>query len=108
MSSWSRVITFEELAQRDIMYFLPPGGVDNGVFAANWIQLADVDEADVAPVLQCLADADVGGHVATPGGGRRNPHRTIIHRLYVDAMQYGRAEAAVMEFLRGKARRAGI
>jgi hypothetical protein len=105
MGSWSRVITFEELAQRDIMYFLPPGGVDNGVFASNWIQLADLDESDVAPVLRWLADADIGGHVATPGGGRRNPRAAVIHRLYVDAMQYGGAESALMEYLRDRSRR---
>jgi hypothetical protein len=104
MSSWSRVITFDELARRDVMYFLPPGGIDNGVFAATWIQLADLDEAEVAPVLQRLADADVGAHVATPGGGRRNPRRPIIHRLYVDGMQYGLAEAELMEFMRRQSR----
>jgi hypothetical protein len=105
MGSWSRVITFEEMARRDVMYFLPPGGIDNGVFASNWIQLADLDEPDVAPVLRWLAAADIGGHVATPGGGRRNPRAAVIHRLYVDAMQYGGAESALMEYLRDRSRR---
>jgi hypothetical protein len=48
MGSRSRVISFEELDQRDITYFLPPGGVHNQVFAGNWIQLADLEEPDVA------------------------------------------------------------
>ena len=104
MSSWSRVISFDELARRDVMYFLPPGGMDNGVFAGNWVQLADLDAEDVAPVLQRLADADVGGHVASPGGGRRNPRRVVIHRLYVDAMQYGNAESVLLDYLRDKRR----
>jgi hypothetical protein len=104
MSSWSRVISFDELARRDVMYFLPPGGMDNGVFAGNWVQLADLDAEDVAPVLQRLADADVGGHVASPGGGRKDPHRVVIHRLYVDAMQYGSAESVLLDYLRDKRR----
>jgi hypothetical protein len=104
MSSWSRVISFDELARRDIMYFLPPGGMDNGVFAGNWVQLADLDGDDVQPVLHRLADADVGGHVASPGGRRRDPHRVVIHRLYVDAMQYGAAESVLLEYLRDKRR----
>ncbi|CAN5553609.1 hypothetical protein BH09ACT8_BH09ACT8_18700 [soil metagenome] len=104
MSSWSRVISFDELAQRDIMYFLPPGGLDNGVFASNWVQLADLDADDVAPVLERLAGADVGGHVASPGGGRRDPRRVVIHRLYVDAMQYGSAESVLLDYLRDKRR----
>jgi hypothetical protein len=104
MSSWSRVISFDQLAQRDIMYFLPPGGTDNGVFAGNWVQLADLDGDDIEPVLRRLAAADVGGHVASPGGGRRGPRRVVIHRLYVDAMQFGAAETVLLEYLRDKRR----
>ena len=43
------------------------GGVDNGVWASAWAELADLDVADVAPVLRLLADADVGGYVGKPG-----------------------------------------
>jgi hypothetical protein len=67
---------------------LPPGGVDNGVWASAWAELADLDAAEVAPVLRLLADADVGGYVATPGGRINRPNRRAIHRLWVDSLQY--------------------
>lgn len=43
-----------------IVFWLPPGGVDNGVWAS--------------------ADADVGGYVGSPGGGIKRPGRRVIHR----------------------------
>ncbi len=98
------MVSFEDLAQRGVMYFLPPGGVYNDVWASNWVLLVDLDKNDVAPVLERLAAADIGGYVATPGGGRRDPHRQVIHCLYVDTQQYGRAEAVVIDYLRDRRR----
>jgi hypothetical protein len=89
------------------MYFLPPGGVYNDVWASTWVLLADIDDRDAAPVLRGLADADIGGYVATPAGIRRDPRRTVVRTLYVDTMQYGRAEAVLMKYLQQR-RREGV
>jgi hypothetical protein len=65
--------------------------------ASVWAELADLDAADVAPVLRLLAQADVGGYVATPGG--TSMRRSVIHRLWVDSLQYHRAEDVLMAYL---------
>jgi hypothetical protein len=88
------------------MFWLPPGGVDNGVWASAWAELADLGPTDVEPVLHLLAKADIGGYVATPGGASR-PHRRVIHRLWVDSLQYHRAEDVLMSYLNARCRRSG-
>jgi hypothetical protein len=88
-----------------VAFWLPPGGTDNGVWASFWAELADLEPGDVAPVLQLLADAGGGGHVATPGGGRSHPRQPVIHRLWVDALQYHRAEDLLMSYLNRPHRR---
>jgi hypothetical protein len=86
-------------AQFDVMFWLPPGGTDNGVWATYWAELADLEYSDVGPVLALLADADVGGYVATPGGQPRNRVRSPIHRLWVDSLRYQCAEDILMAYL---------
>jgi hypothetical protein len=92
-------------ARFDVMFWLPPGGTDNGVWATYWAELADLESSDVGPVLTLLADAGVGGYVATPGGTLRYRSRTPIHRLWVDSLQYHRAEDILMAYLNGVERR---
>lgn len=91
-------------AQLDVMFWLPPGGTDNGVFATHWAELADLGASDVGPVLVLLADADVGGYVATPGGQLRHRAHSPIKRLWVDSLQYRRAEDVLMAYLNNKPR----
>lgn len=86
-------------AQFSVMFWLPPGGTDNGVFATYWAELADLESGDVGPVLALLADADVGGYVATPGGRLNHRARAPVHRLWVDSLQYHRAEDVLMAYL---------
>jgi len=100
MSSPQRPLS--AIGHRDIMFWLPPGGVDNGVFAACWAELADLGVADIEPVLSRLADADVGGYIATPGGMRARD----THRLWVDSLQYHRAEDVLMSYLHDRDHRA--
>jgi hypothetical protein len=83
-------------AQFDIMFWLPPGGIDNGIWATYWAELADLQSSDIDPVLALLAKADVGGYVATPGGQRSR--RSPIHRLWVDSLRYHRAEDVLMAY----------
>jgi hypothetical protein len=105
MSSPSRPIG--NPAQFDVMFWLPPGGMDNGVWATYWAELADLEAGDVGPVLALLADADVGGYVATPGGQQHYRRRPPIHRLWVDSLRYHRAEDILMAYL-NRQRQAGV
>jgi hypothetical protein len=92
-------------ARRDVMFWLPPGGTDNGVWASFWAELADLDGADIDAVLRLLADADVGGYVATPGGRARHPGQPVVHRLWVDSLRYHRAEDVLMAYFNRRDRR---
>lgn len=99
---YSVVFELEEMKKHDTMFWLPARGRDNGVPAENWVILAELEADDVAPVLEMLTDADVGGYVAPPCGERA---RAIgCHLLYVDTMRYHRAEDVLMVFMRGKGR----
>jgi hypothetical protein len=91
-------------ARRGVMFWLPPGDTGNGVWASAWAELADLQARDVAPLLGLLADAGVGGYVATPGGSAAHPRRPVIHRLWVDSLRYHRAEDVVMSYLNGPPR----
>lgn len=102
MSSPQRPLS--AIGHRDIMFWLPPGGVDNGVFAAYWAELADLAPADIEPVLSRLATADVGGYIATPGGIRARD----THRLWVDSLQYHRAEDVLMTYLHDRDHQANM
>jgi hypothetical protein len=99
--NFANVIPLEELKQRSVMYWLPPGGRDNGVWADTWVILAELEAGDVTAVLDRLADADVGGYAAIPGG-RKSCGSTACHHLYVDRMRYHRAVDVLMVFLRGR------
>ena len=90
-------------ATRGVVFWLPPGGIDNGVWASAWAELADLESTDITPVLGLLADADVGGYVATPGGHAFE--RPVIHRVWVDSLQYHRAEDVLMAYLNRSHRR---
>jgi len=87
------------------MFWLPPGGTDNGVWASFWAELADLDAADIDPILRLLAEADVGGYVATPGGRAHRQGRPVVHRLWVDSLRYHRAEDLLMAYLHARGRR---
>lgn len=96
----SRVIPLEYLKERDLMFWLPPGGRDNEVWADTWVILADLEPADAEPVLAALRDADVGAYIASPSGRRGATNAGV--QLYVDREQHNRATDVVMQFLRGK------
>ncbi|EHB56033.1 hypothetical protein MycrhDRAFT_3227 [Mycolicibacterium rhodesiae JS60] len=95
----SRVIPLEYLKERDIMFWLPPGGLDNEVWADTWVIIAELEPADVAPVLSLLHDSDIGGYAARPRG--LNTAGAGSH-LYVDVQQYNKAIDVLMLFLRQK------
>jgi hypothetical protein len=92
----------EDIASCEIPYWLPPGGIDNGVWADTWELIADLDSADVATVLGLLAIAEVGGYVAIPGGRRARARGPVPYSLWVDAMQYGLAEEVLIKFMQSR------
>lgn len=96
----SQIRPLEDLASFDIAYWLSPGGRDNGVWADIWVAIADLEPADASAVLDLLAQADVGGYAAVPGGTRARAHGPVHSRLWVDAMQYGLAEEVLIRFMR--------
>lgn len=89
-------------AGRGPMFWLPPGGFGNGVPATNWAEIADIGEDQLAGVLFALAEAGIGGYVAIPAGRRGSSRR----RLWVDALQYRRAEDLLMPLFRDHDHRA--
>lgn len=89
-------------ARFNVMFWLPPGGTDNGVWASFWAELADLDVDDIDVVLRLLADADVGGYVATPGGRANRWGQPVVHRLWVDSLRYHTAEDLLMAYLHGQ------
>jgi hypothetical protein len=96
----TQIRPLEDLVSVDIAYWLPPGGTDNGVWADIWVAIADLEPADANTMLDLLAQADVGGYVAVPGGIRARARGPVCPRLFVDAMQYGRAEDVLIRFMR--------
>jgi hypothetical protein len=102
----SPIRPLEDVAACEIPYWLPPGGLDNGVWADTWELIADLDSGDVATVLGLLARADVGAYAAIPGGRRARPRGPVPYTLWVDAMQYGMAEDVMIRFMMARARRA--
>jgi hypothetical protein len=98
----SQIRPLEDLAQFNIAYWLPPGGRDNGVWADIWVAIADLESADADTVLDLLANADVGGYVAVPGGRRARARGPVSARVWVDAMQYGVAEDVLIRFMRAR------
>jgi hypothetical protein len=94
----SPVYPIRDFGRFNVMFWLPPGGADNGVWASVWAELADLDADDVGAVLGLLADAGVGGYVATPGGRAFRHRQQPLHRLWVDSLQYHRAEDLLMAY----------
>ncbi|GAY14589.1 hypothetical protein [Mycobacterium sp. shizuoka-1] len=96
----SRIIPLEYLKERDVMFWLPPGGQDNEIWADTWVIIAELDAADADPVLDLLRDNDIGGYIATPSGRRGAPGPG--RQLYVDREQHSKAADVLMLFLRSR------
>jgi hypothetical protein len=103
VSSPSRPV--RDPARFDVMFWLPPGGTDNGVWASAWAELADLDADDIDAILDLLVSADVGGYVATPGGRASRRQKPVVHRLWVDSLRYHQAEDLLMEYFSDRSRR---
>lgn len=73
------------------MYWLPPGGIENGLAASTWAPLLDVDASDLILLLDTLREADIAAYAAR----RRAPGRIArcaVFRVWVDTWTHARAE----------------
>ena len=82
-ASWS--------GRRSRMYWLPPGGIGNGLDAATWAPLLDVDAGDLILLLDTLRDADIAAYAARRHAPGRIP-RYAAFRVWVDTWTHARAE----------------
>jgi hypothetical protein len=93
--SWSRRMTRP--------YWLPPGGIGNGLDAQAWAPLVDADAGVAVLLLDTLRDADIAAYAARlgpPGRGRPGRGRPGTSlRLWVDTWCHARAEDVVRPLL---------
>lgn len=78
------------------LYWLPPGGIGNGLDAQTWAPLIDVDAGDLILLLDTLREADIAAYGARVGRlGRSRPSSTF--RVWVDTWTHARAEDVARE-----------
>lgn len=89
-ASWS--------GQPSRLYWLPPGGIGNGLNAQTWAPLIDVDAGDLIMLLDTLRQADIAAYGARVGRlGRGRSSSTF--RIWVDTWTHARAEDVAREVL---------
>ncbi|HYB86633.1 MAG TPA: hypothetical protein VEC76_07275 [Streptosporangiaceae bacterium] len=85
-SSWSR--------RPARPYWLPPGGIGNGLDAETWAVLIDADASELILLLDTLRDADIAAYAARlDRRGRRRP--SSLFRIWVDTWTHARAEDVI-------------
>jgi hypothetical protein len=85
-SSWSR------RAAR--AYWLPPGGIGNGLDAETWAVLVDADASEMILLLDTLREAGIAAYAARLDRlGRRMPRS--VFRIWVDTWTHARAEDVI-------------
>jgi hypothetical protein len=89
-SSWAR------RAAR--MYWLPPGGIGNGLDAHTWAELVDTGAGDLVLLLDTLRDAGIAAYAA--GTGRLGRLRAApVFRIWVGTWEHARAEDVIRQAL---------
>jgi hypothetical protein len=79
-------------------YWLPPGGIGNGLTAHTWAELVDVDASILILVMDTLRDAGIPAHAARVDWlGRRAP--VSVFRIWVDTWVHSRAEDVARQVL---------
>lgn len=96
-----------EVGGFDRLWWLPAGGVGNGLDDASWVVAVDVSGEEVAhQVLDRLAAAGVPGYAAPlphlesvrPHSGRSAGRRAPV-RIWVGATRFGRARDVLLVLL---------
>jgi hypothetical protein len=83
---------------RDRSYWLPPGGIGNGLDAQTRAALVDADASQLILPLDELREAGIAAYAARVGRlGRRAAPSTF--RIWVDTWTHARAEDVVRRVL---------
>lgn len=89
-SSWS--------GRADRLYWLPSGGIGNGLNAQTWAVVIDADASELILLLDTLREADIAAYAA-----RLDRHgwvrRSSVFRIWVDTWTHARAEDVIREAL---------
>jgi len=80
------------------LYWLPPGGIGNGLEAQTWAVLIDTDASDLVLLLATLRYADIAAYAARVGTVSRR-RRSPVFRIWVDTCTHARAEDVIREVL---------
>jgi hypothetical protein len=81
------------------LWWLPSGGIGNGIDDDAWAPILDVTTDLVAPLLAALREAGVPGYAARRRGAEPG------YQLWVGSSAHGRAEEALMKALGQRAGR---
>jgi hypothetical protein len=83
------------------LWWLPSGGLGNGLDDDAWAPILEVPGDLVVPLLAALRAAGVPAYAAgaTPAAGRAGPARAPGCRLWVGSSAYGRAEETLIAVL---------
>jgi hypothetical protein len=84
------------------LWWLPPGGLGNGIDDDAWAPILEVAADIVVPLLEALGAAGVPAYAAGPTQAPANAGRTARApgcRLWVGTSAYGRAEATLIAVL---------
>ena len=80
------------------LYWLPPGGIGNGLNAQTWAPLLDIDAGNLVLLLDSLRDADIAAYGARMDRPERDRSSSTF-RLRVDTWTHARAEDVAREVL---------
>ena len=89
-SAWS--------GRADRLYWLPSGGIGNGLNARTWAVVIDADASELILLLDTLREADIAAYAARlvrPG----RMGRSKVFRIWVDTWTHARAEDVIREVL---------
>jgi hypothetical protein len=81
------------------LWWLPSGGIGNGIDDDAWAPILDVSADLVVPLLAALREAGVPGYAARRRGAESG------YQLWVGSSAHGRAEEALMKALGQRAGR---
>jgi hypothetical protein len=82
----------------DRAYWLPPGGIGNGMAAQTWAAVVDADASVLMLLLDTLREARIPAHaIRLDRLGRQVP--ASVFRIWVDTWAHARAEDIVREVL---------
>jgi hypothetical protein len=103
-ASVSRPVTQPQRFGR--LWWLPPGGIGNGIDDDAWAPILEVSPDDVEPLLAALREAGVPAYAVrrsrTERGHRRRTERRC--QLWVGSSAHGRAEETLIRVLGQRAR----